>query len=33
MSNSTQQEFNARTTEAIGYYVYALIDPRDQKPF
>ena len=28
-----QVGFNALTCEAIGYYVYALIDPRDQKPF
>ena len=27
------QEFDRLTCEKIGYYVYALIDPRDQKPF
>lgn len=33
MANLIPREFNALTCEAIGYYVYALIDPRDQKPF
>jgi len=26
-------KFDNRTTEEIGYYVYALIDPRNEKPF
>lgn len=25
--------FDKKTEEAIGYYVYSLIDPRDRKPF
>lgn len=27
------KEFDKRTAEEIGYYVYALIDPRTEKPF
>ena len=26
-------EFDTKTAEEIGYYVYALIDPRNEKPF
>lgn len=33
MTKTLLNEFNALTCEAIDYYVYALIDPRDQKPF
>ena len=33
MDTGSTDFFDARTCEEIGHYVYALIDPRDQKPF
>ena len=30
---STINTFNQRTIEALAYYVYALVDPRDNKIF
>ena len=28
-----RQEFDTRTIQALGYYVYCLVDPRSEKPF
>lgn len=33
MANSTINDFSPRTEDALGYYVYLLVDPRDGKIF
>jgi hypothetical protein len=33
MADSIVKEFDTKTAEEIGYYVYCLVDPRTEKPF